>query len=43
MVRNVATRVYADGVLIKFSRFAMVWLPDQALIEDRLQMYQPTR
>jgi hypothetical protein len=25
--------IYADGVLIKFSRFAMVWLPDQALIE----------
>jgi hypothetical protein len=24
--------IYADGVLIKFSRFAMVWLPDQALI-----------
>jgi hypothetical protein len=25
--------IYADGVLIKFSRFAMVWLPDEALIE----------
>lgn len=25
--------IYADGVLIKFSRLAMVWLPDQALIE----------
>jgi len=25
--------IYADGVLIKFSRSAMVWLPDQALIE----------
>jgi hypothetical protein len=24
--------IYPDGVLIKFSRFAMVWLPDQALI-----------
>jgi hypothetical protein len=25
--------IYADGVLIKFSRLSMVWLPDQALIE----------
>jgi hypothetical protein len=25
--------IYADGVLIKFSRFAMVWLPDDALID----------
>jgi hypothetical protein len=25
--------IYADGVLIKFSRFSMVWLPDQALTE----------
>jgi hypothetical protein len=25
--------IYADGVLIKFSRLAMVWLPDQGLIE----------
>jgi len=24
--------IYADGALIKFSRFAMVWLPDRALI-----------
>jgi hypothetical protein len=25
--------IYPDGVLIKFSRFAVVWLPDQALID----------
>jgi len=25
--------IYEDGVLIKFSRLAMVWLPDQSLIE----------
>jgi len=25
--------IYPDGVLIKFSRFAMVWLPDQALVD----------
>jgi hypothetical protein len=25
--------IYPSGVLIKFSRFAMVWLPDKALIE----------
>jgi hypothetical protein len=25
--------IYPHGVVIKFSRFAMVWLPDQALVE----------
>jgi hypothetical protein len=25
--------IYPNGVLIKFSRFSMIWLPDQSLIE----------
>ena len=25
--------IYPDGVLIKFSRFSMIWLPDHSLIE----------
>ena len=25
--------IYPHGVVVKYSRFAMIWLPDQALIE----------
>jgi hypothetical protein len=25
--------VYPDGVMVKFSRFALIWLPDRALVE----------
>ena len=25
--------VYPDGVMVKFSRFAVIWLPDRALVE----------